>query len=87
MQQWVLICSDRVLPTAPGTPLAATALTHRCRRCAQQAGLTVDQVAPRLSFFFAVGMDFFSEVLLLGLHVLPVLMAPLLLGLLLCTVW
>ncbi|KAL4447610.1 hypothetical protein ABPG75_004829 [Micractinium tetrahymenae] len=31
-------------------------------RCAQQAGLTVDQVAPRLSFFFAVGMNFFSEV-------------------------
>ncbi|KAL4428708.1 hypothetical protein ABPG77_009814 [Micractinium sp. CCAP 211/92] len=31
-------------------------------RCAQQAGLIVDEVAPRLSFFFAVGMDFFSEV-------------------------
>lgn len=31
-------------------------------RCAEQAGLTVDQVAPRLSFFFAIGMDFFSEV-------------------------
>lgn len=30
-------------------------------RCAEQAGLTVDQVAPRLSFFFAVGMNFFSE--------------------------
>lgn len=31
-------------------------------RCAQQAGLSVDQVAPRLSFFFAIGMNFFSEV-------------------------
>ncbi|PSC74957.1 methylmalonyl-mutase [Micractinium conductrix] len=31
-------------------------------RCAEQAGLTVDQIAPRLSFFFAVGMDFFGEI-------------------------
>lgn len=31
-------------------------------RCAQAAGLTVDQVAPRLSFFFAIGMNFFSEI-------------------------
>lgn len=52
----------------------ATAAPHECasdavllaasadRRCAEQAGLTVDQVAPRLSFFFAVGMNFFQEV-------------------------
>ncbi|KAK2075972.1 hypothetical protein QBZ16_001308 [Prototheca wickerhamii] len=31
-------------------------------RCAQAAGLSVDEVAPRLSFFFAIGMNFFSEV-------------------------
>jgi methylmalonyl-CoA mutase len=31
-------------------------------RCAKEAGLLVDDVAPRLSFFFGVGMDFFSEV-------------------------
>lgn len=31
-------------------------------RCAQAAGLSVDAVAPRLSFFFAIGMDFFGEV-------------------------
>lgn len=31
-------------------------------RCAKEAGLSVDDVAPRLSFFFAIGMDFFSEV-------------------------
>jgi methylmalonyl-CoA mutase len=31
-------------------------------RCAQAAGLNVDQVAPRLSFFFAVGLNFFEEV-------------------------
>lgn len=39
-------------------------------RCARDAGLSVDDVAPRLSFFFAIGMNFFSEVcegvLLLG---------------------
>lgn len=28
----------------------------------QKAGLSVDQVAPRFSFFFAVGMPFFEEV-------------------------
>jgi hypothetical protein len=37
--------------------VAATAL-----RCAQDAGLKVDQVAPRLSFFFAVGLNFFEEI-------------------------
>eukprot|EP01060_Flectonema_neradi_P021617 TRINITY_DN2938_c0_g1_i1.p1 TRINITY_DN2938_c0_g1~~TRINITY_DN2938_c0_g1_i1.p1 ORF type:complete len:724 (+),score=182.75 TRINITY_DN2938_c0_g1_i1:40-2211(+) len=31
-------------------------------RCAQKAGLTVDQVAPRLSFFFAIGMNFYMEI-------------------------
>ncbi|KFM27789.1 Methylmalonyl-CoA mutase, mitochondrial [Auxenochlorella protothecoides] len=31
-------------------------------RCARDAGLSVDDVAPRLSFFFAIGMNFFSEV-------------------------
>lgn len=31
-------------------------------RCAQGAGLDVDVIAPRLSFFFAIGMDFFSEI-------------------------
>lgn len=31
-------------------------------RCAQEAGLGVDHVAPRLSFFFAIGMNFFPEV-------------------------
>lgn len=31
-------------------------------RRAQQAGLTVDQVAPRFSFFFAIGMNFYMEV-------------------------
>lgn len=31
-------------------------------RCAEAAGLKVDQVAPRLSFFFAVGLNFFEEI-------------------------
>jgi len=31
-------------------------------RCAQEAGLHVDQVAPRLSFFFAVGLNFYQEI-------------------------
>jgi methylmalonyl-CoA mutase len=31
-------------------------------RAAHRVGLDVDQVAPRLSFFWAVGMDFFMEV-------------------------
>jgi methylmalonyl-CoA mutase len=31
-------------------------------RCAQAAGLSVDEVAPRLSFFFAIGMNFFEEI-------------------------
>ena len=31
-------------------------------RCAQKAGLSVDQVAPRLSFFWAIGMNFYTEV-------------------------
>eukprot|EP00656_Telonema_subtile_P041111 TRINITY_DN4622_c0_g1_i1.p1 TRINITY_DN4622_c0_g1~~TRINITY_DN4622_c0_g1_i1.p1 ORF type:complete len:736 (+),score=216.79 TRINITY_DN4622_c0_g1_i1:127-2334(+) len=30
--------------------------------CAIEAGLTVDQVAPRLSFFWGIGMNFFSEI-------------------------
>jgi methylmalonyl-CoA mutase N-terminal domain/subunit len=28
----------------------------------QAAGLEVDQVAPRLSFFFAVGLNFYEEI-------------------------
>jgi len=31
-------------------------------RCAQEAGLSVDAVAPRLSFFFAIGMNFYEEI-------------------------
>ena len=31
-------------------------------RCAQQQGLTVDDVAPRLSFFFGIGMNFYAEI-------------------------
>ncbi len=31
-------------------------------RAAIKQGLTVDEFAPRLSFFFAIGMDFFTEV-------------------------
>ncbi|CAE7945530.1 Mmut, partial [Symbiodinium sp. KB8] len=31
-------------------------------RCAQAAGLSVDSVAPRLSFFFGIGMNFYMEV-------------------------
>ena len=31
-------------------------------RCAQEAGLDVDAIAPRLSFFFAIGMNFYMEV-------------------------
>ena len=31
-------------------------------RAAQKAGLSVDQVAPRVSFFFAMGMNFYMEI-------------------------
>uniref|UniRef100_A0A7S1STB3 B12-binding domain-containing protein n=1 Tax=Tetraselmis chuii TaxID=63592 RepID=A0A7S1STB3_9CHLO len=31
-------------------------------RCAEEAGLSVDAVAPRLSFFFAIGMNFYEEI-------------------------
>ena len=31
-------------------------------RAAQNAGLSVDQVAPRVSFFFAIGMNFYMEI-------------------------
>ena len=31
-------------------------------RAAGRAGLTVDQVAPRFSFFFAIGMNFYMEI-------------------------
>lgn len=31
-------------------------------RCAESRGLTVDNVAPRLSFFFGIGMNFYSEI-------------------------
>lgn len=34
-------------------------------RCAQRAGLQVDAFAPRLSFFFAIGMHFYQEVCVL----------------------
>ena len=32
------------------------------RTAVNQAGLKVDDVAPRYSFFFGIGMDFFKEV-------------------------
>jgi len=31
-------------------------------RTAETAGLSVDQVAPRLSFFWAIGLNFYTEV-------------------------
>ena len=31
-------------------------------RCGQKAGLDVDAVAPRFSFFFAIGMNFYMEI-------------------------
>jgi len=31
-------------------------------RCALERGLTVDDVAPRLSFFFGIGMNFYTEI-------------------------
>lgn len=31
-------------------------------RAAQQAGLDIDKIAPRLSFFFAIGMNFYMEI-------------------------
>lgn len=31
-------------------------------RCALQAGLDIDQFAPRLSFFFGIGMNFYMEI-------------------------
>ena len=31
-------------------------------RAAEKAGLDVDQVAPRVSFFFAIGMNFYMEI-------------------------
>lgn len=31
-------------------------------RAAEKAGLTVDEVAPRVSFFFAMGMNFYMEI-------------------------
>ncbi|KAL7697129.1 methylmalonyl-coenzyme a mutase [Lotmaria passim] len=31
-------------------------------RCAEARGLTVDDVAPRLSFFFGIGMNFYCEI-------------------------
>ncbi|GAB0497569.1 hypothetical protein MMPV_008904 [Pyropia vietnamensis] len=31
-------------------------------RCAKRAGLAIDAVAPRVSFFFGISMDFFGEV-------------------------
>lgn len=51
--------SHRLNPPLVSVPVAS--MCCACR-CAQQAGLSVDQVAPRLSFFFAIGMNFFSEV-------------------------
>lgn len=64
-----LSCAALVSAVAspPLLPMSVQAMLHCAlpsadRRCAEQAGLTVDQVAPRLSFFFAVGMNFFQEV-------------------------
>lgn len=31
-------------------------------RAAEKAGLNVDDVAPRVSFFFAIGMNFYMEI-------------------------
>jgi methylmalonyl-CoA mutase len=31
-------------------------------RAAEKAGLNVDEVAPRVSFFFAIGMNFYMEI-------------------------
>lgn len=31
-------------------------------RAAEKVGLTVDQVAPRFSFFFGIGMNFYMEI-------------------------
>jgi len=31
-------------------------------RAAEKAGLNVDAVAPRVSFFFAIGMNFYMEI-------------------------
>jgi len=31
-------------------------------RCAEEAGLSVDDVAPRFSFFFGIGMNFYMEI-------------------------
>jgi len=31
-------------------------------RAAQKAGLAVDDVAPRFSFFFGIGMNFYMEI-------------------------
>lgn len=31
-------------------------------RAAEAAGLSVDNVAPRMSFFFAMGMNFYTEI-------------------------
>lgn len=31
-------------------------------RCGTSAGVTVDQIAPRFSFFFAIGMNFYMEI-------------------------
>ena len=83
---WAIRCSSGRMsgrlcsgcPLQPAAPCTAPDCClhhtpHLCRRCAQQAGLSVDQVAPRLSFFFAVGMDFFSEVLPVLLLELPAL--------------
>merc|ERR1712188_195979 len=31
-------------------------------RCGMESGVSVDQIAPRLSFFFGIGMNFYLEV-------------------------
>ena len=31
-------------------------------RCGMESGVSVDQIAPRLSFFFGIGMNFYMEV-------------------------
>ena len=31
-------------------------------RCGLESGVSVDQIAPRLSFFFGIGMNFYMEV-------------------------
>jgi hypothetical protein len=58
-------------PCAPPPPRVCACLSALCApqdgleyvRCAKQAGLDVDEIGSRLSFFFGIGMSFYVEVL------------------------